>query len=67
VLATTTPDLASALQGLPPEEATALLFASLPGITYREVAARLGEEPAVILRRLRKGLQALRPVLASPA
>jgi DNA-directed RNA polymerase specialized sigma24 family protein len=66
VLAATTPDLTTALRTLPPEDATALLFASLPGITYREVAARLGEEPAVILRRLRTGLQALRPVLATP-
>ncbi len=47
------------LQGMSPEEATALLFASVPGITYREVAARLGEEPAVILRRLKSALQSL--------
>ena len=55
------PDLTARLHGLPPEEATALLFAAIPGITYREVAARLGEDPAVILRRLTSGLRALRP------
>ena len=55
------PDLTARLAGLPPEEATAVLFAAIPGITYREVAARLGEEPAVVLRRLTAGLRALRP------
>ena len=54
-------DLSARLAGLPPEEATALLFAAQPGITYREVAARLGEDPAVILRRLTTSLRALRP------
>jgi len=32
------PDLTARLAGLPPEEATAVLFAAIPGITYREVA-----------------------------
>lgn len=59
------PDLTARLAGLPPEEATAVLFAALPGITYREVATRLGEDPAVILRRLTSGLRALRT--AAPA
>lgn len=56
-----TPGLTARLAGLPPEEATAVLFAAIPGITYREVAARLGEEPSVVLRRLNTGLRALRP------
>jgi len=49
------------------DEATALLFATVPGITYREVAARLGEEPAVILRRLTSALRTLGASAASPA
>ena len=60
------PDLTARLAGLPPEEATAVLFAALPGITYREVAARLGEEPSVVLRRLTAGLRALRPTGPAP-
>ena len=61
-----TPALSARLAGLPPEQATTVLFATIPGITYREVAARLGEEPAVILRRLTAGLRALRPPVAVP-
>ena len=56
------PDVAR-LRDLPTEHATALLFATLPGVTYREVAARLGEDPALVRRRLTEGLRALR---ASP-
>ena len=58
---TRAPELTARLRDLPPEEATALLFAAIPGITYREVAARLGEDPSVVLRRLTSGLRALRP------
>ena len=60
------PDLSARLQQLPPDDATALLFAAIPGITYREVAARLGEEPSVVLRRLTAGLRALRPAVPAP-
>lgn len=60
------PDLSARLQQLPPEEATAVLFAAIPGITYREVAARLGEDPSVVLRRLTSGLRALRPAAPAP-
>ena len=48
------------LRDLPSEQATALLMAALPGMTYREVAARLGEDPAVVRRRLTEGLRSLR-------
>ena len=48
------------LRDLPPDQATALLFASLPGMTYRDVAARLGEDPVVVRRQLTDGLRALR-------
>ena len=61
------PDLSARLQQLPPDEATAVLFAAIPGITYREVAARLGEDPSVVLRRLTSGLRALRPAVPTPS
>jgi hypothetical protein len=60
------------LASLPEDQATAILLALRPGFTYREVAARLGEDPAVILRRLREGLRSLAaptvaPTTAAPA
>lgn len=48
-----TPSLAH----LPEEQATALLLAAQPGVTYREVAVRLGVEPAQVLAWLRDGLR----------
>ncbi|MDQ3106928.1 MAG: hypothetical protein M3Q68_03895 [Actinomycetota bacterium] len=62
MLATTTVDrrMEEALASLPEATATVVLLASRTGLTYREIAARLGEEPATILRRLTEGLRALR-------
>ena len=45
------------LSHLPESHAAALLLARQPGMTYRDVAERLGVEPAVILRWLRDGLR----------
>lgn len=42
---------------LPEDQATAMLLAAQPGVTYREVAARLGVEPAQVLGWLRDGLR----------
>ena len=36
----------------------ALALALQPGVTYRDVAAQMGVEPAVVLRWLREGLAA---------
>lgn len=47
------------LVDLPADQATALLLAAQPGVTYREVADRLGVEPTVVLRWLRDGLRGL--------
>lgn len=54
-----------ALQALPADQATALLLAARPGVTYRDVAMRLGVEPAVVLRWLSDGLRSLRPTAAT--
>lgn len=62
MLAATTVDhrMEAALASLPELTATVVLLASRAGLTYREIATRLGEEPATILRRLTEGLRALR-------
>ncbi len=64
MLATTTVDyrIEEALASLPEATATVLLLAARAGLTYPEIATRLGEEPATILRRLTEGLRALGPV-----
>jgi DNA-directed RNA polymerase specialized sigma24 family protein len=58
-------ELVDALLLMPVEQAHALVLASRPGVTYRDVAARLGEDPAVVLRQLTAGLRALR--MTTPA
>lgn len=45
------------LDHLGEDQAAALLLAMRPGTTYRDVAAKLGVEPAVVLRWLRDGLR----------
>ena len=57
------------LTRLPDQQAAALLLALRPGTTYRDVAAKLGVEPAVILRWLRDGLRsvAAQPRTPTPA
>lgn len=42
---------------LPEDQAAALLLAAQPGVTYHEVAERLGVEPRVVLRWLSDGLR----------
>lgn len=44
---------------LPEDQAIALLLAAQPGVTYREVAVRLGVEPAQVLAWLRDGLRGI--------
>ena len=48
------------LASLPADERVAVQLCSLPGRTYRAVAEVIGEEPAVVLARLRRGLARLR-------
>ena len=45
------------LDHLPEDQAAALLLASRPGFTYRDVAASLGVEPSTVLTWLREGLR----------
>jgi transposase-like protein len=45
------------LVDLPADQATALLLAAQPGVTYRDVAQRLDVDPAVVLAWLRDGLR----------
>jgi len=45
------------LAHLPEDQAAAVLLALQPGVSYRDVAARLGVEPQVVLRWLREGLR----------
>lgn len=45
------------LYALSPDEATAVVLAARPGVTYREVAERLGVEPKQVLAWLRDGLR----------
>jgi transposase-like protein len=42
------------------DQATALWMATMPGVTYRDVARRLGVEPSLVLRWLRDGLREVR-------
>lgn len=49
------------LSHLPDDQAAAVLLALRPGVTYRDVAAKFGVEPAVVLRWLREGLRAAAP------
>lgn len=49
-----------ALQALPPDQAAALLLAAQSGMTYRQVAARLGVDPVVVLRWLSDGMRSMR-------
>ena len=48
------------LDHLPELQAAALLLAARPGVTYRDVAGRLGVEPRLVLRWLTEGLRAVR-------
>ena len=45
------------LSHLPEEQSAAVLLALRPGVTYRDVAARLGVDPGDVLRWLREGLR----------
>jgi transposase-like protein len=56
----------TSLDHLPEDQAAALLLALQPGVTYRDVAARLGVEPAVILRWLRDGLRSVGGPMRTP-
>ena len=38
------------------DDAVVLLLAARHGLTYREIAERTGEEPTIVLFRLRRGL-----------
>ena len=48
------------LDHVPEDQAAAVLLALQPGVTYKDVAVRLGLEPADVLRLLREGLVAAR-------
>ncbi len=65
MLALTSPSMS--LGGLPEDQAVALALVVQGGLTYREVARRLGVEPATVLRWLAEGLRALRPMAAATA
>ena len=45
------------LAHLPEDQAAAILLALRPGTSYRDVAAKLGVEPKVVLTWLREGLR----------
>ena len=51
------PAVPLSLEHLPEDQAAAVLLALRPGTTYRDVAAQLGVEPAVVLRWLRDALR----------
>ena len=53
------------LATLDDRDAAAVLLASRPGVSYREVAELLGEEPRVTLARLRSALTKLREAPAA--
>lgn len=53
------------LAHLPEQQAAAILLASRPGVTYKDVAARLGVDQVVVLRWLRDGLRSLTPPSAT--
>ena len=48
------------------DDAVALVLASRGGLTYRDIAATTGEEPSVVLERLRRGLRQARELHAVP-
>lgn len=52
--------LAELVHGLPVRERDAIVLAYADGITYREVAAALGEPEGTVKGRIRSGLQRLR-------
>ena len=64
MLATTVP---VRLDHLPTEQAAAVLLAARPGVTYREVAERLGLEPSVVLQHLKDALRSARPAASTGA
>lgn len=45
------------LAHLPADQAAALLLAAQPGVSYRDVAERLGVDPRIVLTWLRDGLR----------
>jgi DNA-directed RNA polymerase specialized sigma24 family protein len=49
------------------DDAVALLLAARHGLSYREIAERTGEPPAVVLSRLRRGLRHARQLNAAPS
>lgn len=49
--------LISALEALPRERAAALRLSLEQGVTYRDIAVRLGQEPATVLRWLDDSLR----------
>lgn len=51
------------LSRLAPLDRAAVLLAARPGVTYRMVAAALGEPERETRARIRRALHALRPVL----